>query len=71
MSNFNEKPELTTEWICAKCDSALVAGRVNIKYMTTTFNPDLLHCKECGYVLIDEDLALGKMVEVEKLLEDK
>jgi hypothetical protein len=35
------------------------------------FPVDLPKCPKCGQVLITEDLALGKMAEVEKLLEDK
>lgn len=32
---------------------------------------DLPHCPTCGKVLISETAALGKMAEVEQLLEDK
>jgi hypothetical protein len=31
----------------------------------------LPRCPRCGLVFIPEELALGKMAEVEKLLEDK
>jgi hypothetical protein len=29
------------------------------------------HCPNCNQVLVPEELALGKMAEVEKILEDK
>lgn len=32
---------------------------------------DLPRCPKCGLVLITEELARGKMLEVEKALEDK
>jgi hypothetical protein len=32
---------------------------------------ELPTCPKCGYVLIPEQLALGKMHQVEQLLEDK
>jgi hypothetical protein len=42
-----------------------------VAYLGNAFPVDLLKCSKCGLVLIPEDLALGKMVEVEKQLEDK
>jgi hypothetical protein len=35
------------------------------------FPVDLLRCPKCRQVFIPEELARGKMSEVEKLLEDK
>jgi hypothetical protein len=46
-------------------------AKVGVSYMGNSFPVDLLRCPGCGLVLIPEDLALGKMAEVEKLLEDK
>jgi len=45
--------------------------KVTVSYLGASFPVDLLKCKKCGLVLITEDLALGKMLEVEKTLEDK
>jgi hypothetical protein len=39
--------------------------------MGNRFTADLPYCPDCGRVLISEKVALGKMAEVEKLLEDK
>ena len=58
-------------WVCTKCNLPLVLGKVDISYMGNSFPVDLLRCPKCGMVLIPEELALGKMVEVEKALEDK
>jgi hypothetical protein len=60
-----------TEWLCANCNVPLETGKVDVAYLGNAFPVDLLKCPNCGLVLIPEDLALGKMVEVEKQLEDK
>ncbi len=59
------------KWICGCCGAPLVMGKVNVHYMNTTFKPELVHCGVCEIVFIPEDLAEGKMAEVEKTLEDK
>lgn len=56
---------------CLKCGSPLESDKVSVKYLGSSFTVDLLQCKQCGHVLITEQLALGKMLEVEKTLEDK
>lgn len=58
-------------WTCVDCGEALVPGKVDISYLGNSFPVDLLKCPKCGLVLIPEELALGKMAEVEKALEDK
>jgi hypothetical protein len=59
------------EWVCADCGVPLQLGKVEIAYLGSSFPVDLLKCPRCGLVLIPEELALGKMAEVEKALEDK
>jgi hypothetical protein len=59
------------EWECGKCQVPLVVRQVNVEYLDNAFPANLLQCPKCGMVLIPEELALGKMVEVEKALEDK
>jgi hypothetical protein len=58
-------------WECGRCRIPLEPGKVTVSYLGNAFPVDLLHCPRCGLVLITEDLALGKMAEVEKSLEDK
>jgi hypothetical protein len=58
-------------WHCHRCQQELVIGPVVVTYMGNRFTTDLPHCPDCGIVLISEELALGKMAEVEQLLEDK
>lgn len=58
-------------WLCSKCNEKLEKSLVKVKYLNGNFEVELLKCPKCGKVLITEDLALGKMLEVEKGLEDK
>ncbi len=56
---------------CALCGRTLELASVTVSYLGSSFQVDLLQCPGCGQVHIPEDLALGKMVEVEQQLEDK
>ncbi|HEX3039812.1 MAG TPA: DNA-binding protein [Caproiciproducens sp.] len=58
-------------WICDKCKKVLVLAKVKVSYLGGNFEVELMKCPECNTVFIGEDLALGKMLEVEKGLEDK
>ena len=64
-------PETPPPWACARCGEQLVLGEIEIAYLGSAFPVKLWHCKRCGLVLIPEELALGRMLEVEKMLEDK
>lgn len=70
MSEYISPDDLDT-WDCANCGQPLVMGKVMITYLGSGFPVDLLKCPSCGQVFIPEELALGKMLEVEKSLEDK
>jgi predicted RNA-binding Zn-ribbon protein involved in translation (DUF1610 family) len=56
---------------CLKCEVQLEPGKVTVSYLGSSFPVELLRCPQCGFVLITEELALGKMLQVEKTLEDK
>jgi len=58
-------------WRCAACDEPLVMRPVELEYLDSLFNVELPACPRCHHVLIPEALALGKMHQVERLLEDK
>jgi predicted RNA-binding Zn-ribbon protein involved in translation (DUF1610 family) len=58
-------------WNCTSCGQGLLLKEVELEYMGSRFKVELPTCPNCGLTLIPEDLALGKMQEVEKLLEDK
>lgn len=58
-------------WLCDKCKKHLQLSRVKVCYLGGNFEVDLMKCPDCGAVYISEELAMGKMLEVEKSLEDK
>ena len=58
-------------WHCAKCGGPLELKTIVVYYLRYDFPVKMLKCQTCGLVLVTEDLALGKMAEVEQLLEDK
>lgn len=60
-----------SEWTCSKCCKALEAGSVEVAYMGSKYPVELPRCPACGIVFIPEQLALGKMAQIEQLLEDK
>lgn len=59
------------DWICFLCDIPLEMGKVNIAYLGSMFPVDLPRCPRCGQVYVPEELATGKMAQVEQILEDK
>ncbi|MDR2945961.1 MAG: DNA-binding protein [Candidatus Adiutrix sp.] len=65
-------PEIRAEgWRCQKCDEELRPAPADITYMSSSFRVELPTCPVCGLVFIPPELADGKMLEVERLLEDK
>lgn len=58
-------------WLCGKCGVPLELGKVTVSYLGSGFPADLFRCPRCGLVFIPEELALGKIVELEMLMEDK
>ena len=71
MSSRNELSFFgTSEW-CCRCGGNLVSRKVAALYMGSRFEVELPTCEKCGFILVPENLALGKMLEVERILEDK
>lgn len=68
--NLSFLPE-DMNWSCDLCGVKLEPGMVKLQYGGAEFNVELPVCPKCSKVLIPEDLAIGKMFEVEQLLEDK
>ncbi len=68
---MKEENEHNMPWICGKCKKKLILRKVKVSYLGGNFEVDLMKCPQCNNVFIGEDLALGKMLEVEKGLEDK
>lgn len=57
--------------ICDKCNVPLTLGKATLTYLGSSFPVELYTCSQCGLVYIPEELAQGKMDQVEKALEDK
>ncbi|MDR3671406.1 MAG: hypothetical protein P4L36_11190 [Holophaga sp.] len=57
--------------ICHRCQKELVPGKTDFSYLGHRFHTDVLKCPDCGQVFIPEELAKGRISEVEMQLEDK
>jgi len=57
--------------VCDKCGIHLTLGKVTLSYLGSNFPVELYKCSQCGLVFIPEELARGKMQQVEAALEDK
>lgn len=66
-----QEGESEKQWVCGKCGAQLEKAPVNISYLGAGFPVDLWQCKKCKRPLITPDMAMGKMLEAEKVLEDK
>jgi len=60
-----------TVWHCAGCNQPLQPAKMQVTYLNSAFDVELMACPSCGFTLVPESLAVGKMLEVEQLLEDK
>jgi glutamate synthase (NADPH) small chain len=58
-------------WRCARGDHELEPRTVTVSYLVAGFPVHLPACPKCGLVLVSEQLATGRMLEVERALEDK
>ena len=68
---MREDYEGTADWVCVRCDVSLSPAKTKLVYRGSEFEIELMRCPVCHKVFIGESLALGKMLEVEKSLEDK
>lgn len=56
---------------CRACNIEMEPAETYFEYLDHGFHTKLLRCPKCGEVYIPEELAKGKMSEVEQNLEDK
>jgi hypothetical protein len=63
--------ESALDWTCGACGQPLTLTKVGFTYMKGNFEVELPACRNCGLVLVSEELATGKMAEAERILEDK
>jgi len=68
---MSNQPGDQSAWGCASCGKPLEVVKVAFTYMKGNFEVPLPACIACGLVMIPEGLAMGKMAEAERILEDK
>ncbi|NLC73430.1 MAG: hypothetical protein GX684_06640 [Ruminococcaceae bacterium] len=56
---------------CSKCNELMVKADCAFAYLDNEFPVEMPVCPVCGLVYVPEDLAIGKVLSVEKVLEDK
>jgi NAD-dependent SIR2 family protein deacetylase len=56
---------------CIRCDKELVESETTLEYLGYRVTYQFPRCPECGQVFIPEEVARGKMHEMETALEDK
>ena len=69
MSKQTDQPQINI--VCAKCGINLTLGKVTLSYLGSSFPVELYKCSQCGLVYIPQELANGKMKQVEAAMEDK
>jgi YgiT-type zinc finger domain-containing protein len=57
--------------ICDICKVEMVEREVDFTYLNRSFRHKVPRCPQCGQVFISEELASGRMSDVEKMLEEK
>lgn len=57
--------------ICNKCNCTLENIEIHVTYLERHFTHKVPRCPKCGQVYIPEEIAEGKMAQVEKSLEEK
>jgi hypothetical protein len=67
----SSKSGIDSGWICNRCKVPVEVQTVRLQYIKTIFAVHLPACPRCGMILIDEELATGKIAEGEQALEDK
>ena len=59
------------EMRCRRCGVVMEMTKTYFEYLGHGFHTDVLRCPECGEVFIPEELAMGKIADIERNLEDK
>jgi hypothetical protein len=71
MTQSADESSIQDQWVCTNCNLPLETAKIMVSYLGNSYPVDLLRCPQCGQTLVPEELALGKMADVEKALEDK
>lgn len=60
-----------SKMICELCNEKMEPLKAQFSYLKRSFSHTVLRCPKCGQVYISEELAKGRIQEVETTLEDK
>ena len=72
MRGMRYEADQNTEHIrCFACDKELELIKVTACYLKSEFPTHVLCCPVCGQTYISEQLALQKIAEIERTLEEK
>ena len=67
----NKSADCSIRLLCGTCGVELEMMRTQFSYLGHVFHTNVPRCPKCGQVFITEELAKGRMAEVETSLEDK
>lgn len=56
---------------CRRCDCDMEPAETYFEYLGHGLHTKIPRCPRCGEVYIPEELALGKIADIERNLEDK
>jgi len=56
---------------CYKCKTLLAMKKIRFDYLAHNFFAEVPVCPECGRPFVSEELAKGKMADLERHLEEK
>lgn len=66
-----ESIEADETLVCWRCQEPLVKGNAKFSYLGNAFPVELPMCPTCKLIYVPEELALGRVLKVEKEMEDK
>lgn len=70
-SNSTENSSTPGVFLCSRCRCPLELTEIHVTYLERHFTHKVPRCPQCGQVYITEELAEGKIAQLEKSLEEK
>lgn len=67
----DNSPGTASNLLCSRCSCFLENIEIHVTYLERHFTHKVPRCPQCGQVYISEELAEGRMAQLEKSLEEK
>ncbi|MGN0703081.1 MAG: DVU_1557 family redox protein [Lentihominibacter sp.] len=67
----DNSPGTASNLLCSRCSCSLENIEIHVTYLERHFTHKVPRCPQCGQVYISEELAEGRMAQLEKSLEEK